>query len=598
MRLLNLSTVLLSATVLTSCGGQDVSESVPIDEPTVEIVATDADIITTVADELLAAFVKNSPITFALSGSFDLPHYDHGALNNNSPEALQLLQAKEDELRARISAVDLDQVSDLATKALYHNVKETLEANMGTRVCRQELWSLNHMEGWHTFLPMVATTQPVGTEAEREAAYRRWSALPAFIKQDKENLSQGLELGYSAPKRVTARVIGQLDAILALPVEEFPYASFIKNVEDDPEFVETMTALFENEIIPSLVEYREFLDTDYLPAARESLAISTLPNGSECYEAMLRSYHSAEIGSELTYKRGRETVERYKQEVIAIGQERFGVSDFSEIARRTAEQPENRFSSEEELITYTREVVAAARERVEPYFSHLPNQEIIVEPYPDFLKGSGASSRYESKPLGEPAIYRINTDQWAVDTRGEADIVAVHEAWPGHHLQIATAYELGTLHPLMRFTASTAYLEGWARYAEAFAEEIGIYEDGYAPITRRVWPARGMVVDPGLHIYGWTNEEARDFIIESGRFNEPTADILLDRIAVIPGQLTAYDTGGLEFFALRAEAEERLGDAFDLHDFHDRLLENGAVPLAALREHVISWIEAEEAKMN
>ena len=274
----------------------------------------------------------------------------------------------------------------------------------------------------------------------------------------------------------------------------------------------------------------------------------------------------------------------------------FGEADFAAILARVKDEPANRFRSEQELIDFTRALAPVAREKIAPFFSKLPDQEMVVEPYADYLKGSGQSSRYEPKPAAAgAATYRINTDEWATQTKGEAEIVLVHEGWPGHHLQIATAYAVEGLHPITRLLGSTAYIEGWARYAEALAEEAGLYESGYGAISRRAWPARGMVVDPGLHAFGWTNDEAAAFLIESGRFDADSVNTVLDRLAVMPGQLTAYDTGGLEIAALRADAVRRLGARFDIQAFHDRVLENGATPLAALRTHVEEWIAAEEA---
>ena len=274
----------------------------------------------------------------------------------------------------------------------------------------------------------------------------------------------------------------------------------------------------------------------------------------------------------------------------------FSVENFAEILERTKTAPGNRFDSEQELIDFTRALVPVTREKSAPFFSKLPAQEMVVEPYADYLKGTGQSSRYETTPPSEgPATYRINTDDWEADTKGHAQIVAVHEGWPGHHMQIATAYAVEGLHPIVQLLSSTAYVEGWARYSEALAEEAGIYDTRYGEITRRAWPARGMVMDPGLHVYGWSEQQVKDFAMESGRFDEKSAEVLLDRIAVIPGQLTAYDTGGLEIFALREEAEERLGEKFDIREFHNRILENGAVPLGAMRSHVEEWIEEVES---
>lgn len=547
-----------------------------------------------IADDYLAAMLDLSPFLVVYGGLGDVAKEDHAAMEDNSPEALARFQQTEDELYGRLSAVANADFAG-ADWVLYETLKEGLEASKGVRVCKQQLWNIDHMSGWQNAFPLVADAQPVDTAVKRGMALARWRQFPAYLEQDRENLSAGLAAGYSAPKRVVARVIAQLDAIIAAPASPFLY--FVARGGEDETFNEAMNKLARDEITPALVAYRDFLRDDYLPKARDALSIKAIPDGEACYEALLRRYHTAAIGGKATFDRGKATVAANRRDVIQRGETLFGESDFGAILQLLKDAPGNRFASEAEVVEATRALVPATREKVAPFFSKLPAQDVVVEPFPDFLKGTGQSSRYEPKAAAEgAAVYRINTDEWATQTKGEAEVVAVHEGWPGHHLQIATAYAVEGLHPVTRLLGSTAYIEGWARYAEGLAEEAGIYTKGYGEISRRAWPARGMVMDPGLHLFGWTNEQVKAFLLESGRFDEAGADVMLDRLAVIPGQLTAYDTGGLEIAALRAEAMKRLGARFDIQTFHDRVLENGAVPLAALREHVEEWIAAEEAK--
>ena len=181
-------------------------------------------------------------------------------------------------------------------------------------------------------------------------------------------------------------------------------------------------------------------------------------------------------------------------------------------------------------------------------------------------------------------------------TRGDAEITAFHETWPGHHLQLAYAQRLKGVHPVSRLLGNSGFIEGWARYAEALAEEASLYRTASAKILRRTWPARGMVVDPGLHALGWTREQVVAFIEASGRFKGAEAQDAVDRIAAIPGQLTAYDSGAQLFFELRRAAETELGPQFNLPTFHDALLENGSVPLPMLRAHVERWIELQKKR--
>ncbi len=578
---------LAAAFVLSGCeAAKEPASTTPSPAP--------ADEVTAVADEYMAAITELAPFVILYSGLGADVEIPNDAFDDIAPDAYAAFEKTEDALAARLDKVDPASLKR-ADWVVYETVKEYITSSVGARICRQPWQSLNHMFGWQNGLPIIASMQPVETDEERAEALARWEKLPAYIAADKANLEQGLAEGYTVPKRVAARVVAQLDSLLAAAPADSPFISFAANTDED--FKAAATTLVAEKINPAIADYRAFLNDTYIPGARDNLAITANPDGAACYEALLRVHHGAPIGSAKTYERGQEAVAANTAAMIARGKELFGVEDFAEILERVQTAPGNRFDSEQALVDYTRAIVPVTREKSAPLFSKLPAQDMVVEPYPDYLKGTGQSSRYETTPPSEgAATYRINTDDWETETKGHAQIVAVHEGWPGHHLQIATASAVEGLHPIVQLLSSTAYVEGWARYSEALAEEAGIYDTRYGEISRRAWPARGMVMDPGLHVYGWTEQQVKDLAIESGNFDEKSAEVLLDRIAVIPGQLTAYDTGGLEIFALRKAAEERLGEKFDIKEFHDRILENGAVPLGAMREHVEEWIEEMEGE--
>jgi uncharacterized protein (DUF885 family) len=193
-------------------------------------------------------------------------------------------------------------------------------------------------------------------------------------------------------------------------------------------------------------------------------------------------------------------------------------------------------------------------------------------------------------------VYRINLARFAETKRSQAEIAAFHETLPGHHVQVCIALEQAHAHPITKLLYTGSYSEGWARYAEGLAEELGLYQSDAARAQRRLWAARGMVVDPGVNAHGWSREKAVAFMTESGRFAPKMVEALFDRIAVGPGELLSYDTGGLEILALREEAKRELGPLFDLRAFHKAVLEHGAVTLPMLRELVREWIRQEKAR--
>jgi uncharacterized protein (DUF885 family) len=220
----------------------------------------------------------------------------------------------------------------------------------------------------------------------------------------------------------------------------------------------------------------------------------------------------------------------------------------------------------------------------------MPSQPVEVVPFAEHEEGTGRSAHYRPGAGDKPGEYRIPLHEPEEQSRGGAESVAFHEAWPGHHLQVAFAKSIEGLHPVTGLIWFSGPGEGWARYSEALSEEMGLYQTTTGPITRRAWPARGMVVDPGIHLFGWSREEAIEFMMESGRFPDSMGDEMVDRIAILPGQLTAYDSGGLEIIALRKQAEEAFGDDFDIREFHDRILELGGVTLPMLGANIEAWI--------
>ena len=251
----------------------------------------------------------------------------------------------------------------------------------------------------------------------------------------------------------------------------------------------------------------------------------------------------------------------------------------------------NAFESKEDVLAFAVDAVRRAERAMPLWVGRMPTQVAEVVPFPEHEEGTGRSARYEPGNDERPGRYRIPLHKPETQSRGNVETTAFHEVWPGHHLQVAAAATGAEKHAVTKLIWFSGPGEGWARYSEALAEEMGLYSTTSGPILRRAWPARGMVVDPGIHLFGWTRDEAVAFMLESGRFSPEQADAMVDRIAILPGQLTAYDSGGLEIVALRREAEARLGDNFDIRVFHDRVLEHGTIPLGDLRQHIQRWLE-------
>ncbi len=545
-------------------------------------------------DRLADVYVERDMARMPEKGYFvGFPPERHDSLFDNSAEALDRTRREDDEMLAELDLIPLDALVGTPQWVTAGLLREALEASLDLRICRQEAWNINHMDGWQIWYPVLAGIQPVGAPELREQALARWRIFPTMLDNEVANLQRGLEAGYTANRAVTERVIAQVDGLLSMPAEESPFMAPAQS-DQTPEFVEKFGSLVSEEIVPAIERYRDFLRDTYLARARESLSVTANPDGLVCYSAMLRFHTTLKRTPEEVYELGDETVSRYRSEVIEFGAVRYETDNFAEIIRRAQADPTDRFADGDEVLAFARDAVERSTAVIDDWFGLKPGRECVVEPYPEFQDGTGVGARYEPGDGVRPGTYRISLAKPEAQSRGNAEITAFHEANPGHHLQISIAQTLEGVHPISKRTWNAGYGEGWARYAEALAEEAGLYQSPTASILRRAWPARGMVVDPGIHIMGWTREQAKEFMTVSGRIPQEEADDMVDRIAVMPGQLTAYDSGGLEIFALRREAEEAFGEDFDIRAFHDRVLENGAVPLWMLRRHIEVWIGLEQ----
>lgn len=546
--------------------------------------------VTAIADDYVGEYKAMYPEVAEFTGFTDV-RPDRFA--DNSLAALDAWHRREDRWAAELARIDARSLWGRPEWVTFGFVREAVEASRQARVCRWELWGVNHFSGWQTTITAAAAQQAVGTPGARDTALRRWADLPRYIDTEIANLREGARLGYTAPKRLVELVIPQLDAYLTVPPDSSPLAGVAER-DSSPEFRAAWTALVRDRINPAIQRYRDFLANEYLAKARTDIALSANPNGRACWEASYRQYTSLTRAPEETERLGEATVARSTREAGETGLQVFGTADVAALARRLDEDPRNHFAGRDELAAFVRENIRRAREAAPRFFNRVPPTEVVVEPIPAFMEAT-ASSNYQPAPQDGSAPAKLNLQLYRPERqqRGTIEVMSVHEAFPGHHLQISAAQALGTLHPVSQIAMSGAYVEGWARYAEGLAEEMGLYSPA-GRITRRMWPGHGLALDPGIHVLGWSRERAVAYIMSGGR-SRASAETMVDRITAIPGQATSYDTGALEIVALRQQAQRELGPRFDLRDFHDAVLGHGAVTLPMLREQVERWIAERKA---
>ncbi|HEU4563037.1 MAG TPA: DUF885 domain-containing protein, partial [Gemmatimonadaceae bacterium] len=502
------------------------------------------------------------------------------------------------ELLGRLRAVDRGRIATRSARVLYDTEAEMLGSSVQSRVCRSELWPASQMFGWQTMYPMLAQMQPVGTADLRAQALARWRQLPRYVDTEIANLREGLREGYSTPAVTVERVIGQLDGLVALAPEKSPFYSPALR-DSTPEFRAELARVVANDITPAARRYRDFLKNEYLPKARTTVALSDLPNGEQCYRALVRASTTLDVEPRAVHELGLKEMDRIEGELRVISKRSFGGIDNRTLLARLRDDPKYTFKSREEMLAYARDAVARAKAAAPKWFGILPKADVVVEPYPEFQEKSAPGGEYmqPAEDGSRPGIYRINTYQPEKQAKAPVQSTAFHEAIPGHHLQLAIAQELPNTHRLQRLSSNSGFTEGWALYAERLSDEMGLFSsdlDRVGLLSNEALRAARLVVDPGLHVLGWTRQQAIDYMLAHTAESPEAVATEVDRYIVMPGQATSYMLGRNEIMSLRDEARRELGSRFEIREFHDRVLEDGSVTLPALRVKIEQWIAAKK----
>ncbi len=546
-----------------------------------------------IADEYVAEYFQKFPQSATSEG---VRTADHHRLDDISPAAYAAWHAVEDGLLRRLENVDESGLEGTPQSITYRFLKSRLEQSMGRRVCRMELWNVSPTyTGWQARIAFLASIQPVADERDREDALRRFGSLPDYLNQEIENLRNGLAIGYSAPANNVAAVIEQLNALIEAPIDDSPFMQLANN--GPAEFKTEVRALVGDRIRLGLTTYRDFLRDEYFEQARTTVGVKANPGGEACYKASVSYYATYEMPAAEIHAIGLEQMRVIEAHMREIGQRSFGVSSPAELMRMVRRDP-YLFSSRQEILDYVQAAVDRSGEAVPQWFGIVPKADVIVEPYPEWQEKNAPGAEYQgpSDDGKRPGIYRVNTYQPRTISRAGIESTAFHEAYPGHHLQIAIAKERDDLHHVQRYFGPSGFSEGWALYAERLSDEMGVFTsdiDRVGLLSNEALRAARLVVDSGMHALGWTRAQAVEYLNTHTAENPARAEAEIDRYIAVPGQATSYMLGNLEIRRLRTMAEESLGEKFDIKAFHDRVLENGALPLSLLREKIQSWVDTE-----
>jgi uncharacterized protein (DUF885 family) len=395
------------------------------------------------------------------------------------------------------------------------------------------------------------------------------------------------------------RVIEQARGMIPDSMERSPLWSPAAR-DSTPGFREDFARVLRDAVHPAMRRYLQFLEREYLPRARAESGISALPDGAACYRAIVRGYTSLDIAPEDLIGQARAARREMEAELAPLAQRLTGAADVREARRILKSDPTLAFGSRDVRFVAASAELDSLRERLPRAFSRVPSTPLVLQAAPAFRERSSPPAWYEPAPLdgSRPGTYWLNL--FGAETAPRMDLApsVTHEGWPGHHLQVGWAAERPVPHPVMRILSTGAFVEGWGMYAERLAYETEMVTDELmrAGLLSHLTDAlMGLEIDPGMHVFGWTRAQAVDsMMIVTGR-PRAQAESYADRHAATPGQIVTYMVGYLEIVQLREEARAALGERFDLREFHDVVLDDGAVTLPMLRTKVERWIQTRRA---
>jgi len=459
----------------------------------------------------------------------------------------------------------------------------------------------NADSGFHTGFSRLPEEVPLATVKDYESYISRLKAWPRYVREQIELMRIGLKRGMTVPRATLDGYDGTMSAhVVDDPTKSVFWAPFEKFPPTLPESqrerlrAEGRTAIMEG----AVAGYRELLDffrQEYLPGARKTLGASELPNGLAFYKQRIREFTSLDLPPEEIHKIGLAEVERISAEMNAVMKQVKFEGDFAAFLKFLRSDPRFYAKTPDELLERAAWIAKRIDGKLPAFFKTLPRLPYTVLPVPPDIAPKYTSGRYVEAPEGsiQPGIYWVNTYKLESRPLYNLEALTLHEAVPGHHLQIARSRELEDLPNFRRFSYISAFGEGWGLYSEWLGKEMGFYTDPYSDfgrLTYEMWRACRLVVDTGIHVKGWTRQQAIDYLASHTALPLHEVETEVDRYISWPAQALSYKLGELRIKELRRRAEQALGERFDVRQFHDVVLGSGAVPLNVLEANVDRWI--------
>jgi uncharacterized protein (DUF885 family) len=560
-----------------------------------------ADAVAGVTDPVLAAVIADHwEYSMRWAPTWATTLGDHRYDDQLAPRdaaSIARMHGERDALLARLEAVAAERLGD-SDRVTYELLRGRLEADKAQDVCKFHEWLVDSSGGSVLGeLSYLVESHTVKTQEDAEHLVARMRQGAKAVDDTIANLKLGLADGRVSSAEKVRRVVEQLDAELAKPVESWSMTAPAWS-EEYPVQQRELAEVVREQIEPAIVRLRDFLRDSVLPKARtDKEGLAGLPDGDACYRATILNHVGLPKTPQQLHQLGLDQIARTDKELAELGKKVLGTPDLASTIAKLRDDKALYFGSRDEILAAAQTALDRAKAAIPRFFSLLPKTDCVMREIPDYEAPYSTIAYYRQPHYDgtKPGEYFVNTFKPETRPRYELEALTWHESIPGHHLQIAIAQELGALPAFRKLDGSTAFVEGWALYTEQLADEMGLYSsdlDRLGKLSYDAWRASRLVVDTGIHAMGWSRAQAESFMRDHTALTAINISNEVDRYIGWPGQALAYKVGQLEILERRKRARDKLGDKFDLKKFHAVVLGAGAVTLPVLDDRINAWIQS------
>lgn len=527
---------------------------------------------------------------------------------DESPEAVERRAVKRAEFLRELISVDPNSLSE-SRRIDRELLRLRLEGQLADHRFQTHLMPINNREGFHLSFPELAREMNPKTATDFRNYVARLNDFGRVIDEQIYWMRKGIAAGLTQPSIVLRDSVEQAsvhivdDPDQSLLLANIP-AETRQALGDEWEAIaDHIRDAIRTTVVPGYRRMAAFLKDEYVPASRDSIGISAIPRGAEFYRDRILRFTTLPLTAEEIHQTGIAENARIRAEMQAIVDKVGFDGDLDAFVEDLRTNPKFYAKTSDELMRHVAFILKTADGRLPELFGHLPRIPYGIREVPAYVAPQTTSAYYwpPSTDGKRPGFYYVNTYNLSSRPLYAMESLSMHEAVPGHHLQLAIQAELSDLHPISRESSFTAFIEGWALYSERLGKEIGFYQDPYQDFGRlsmEAWRASRLVVDTGMHAMGWSRPRAIAYMKDNTALSEHNVVAEIDRYIGWPGQALAYKIGELAISRLRARAESELGDRFDVRAFHDRVLEAGSIPLPMLEERIDGWITQQSGQSD